>query len=258
MKATFWSCLIAATVLGTLVFCLCQRTLNELRAGNDSLRHQLQVPEPAAETNVVQLPGDSLDALSPDERLELLRLRGQVAPLRRELQGLSNRVATLAESSSRRETTPSARLLSSDPAVRRAEIERRNAYFRSEPYRNVRNLSIALGRYIKSHSGELPDDLASLEASANHAFAPDTSERFELMRRGKIPEEARAYTLVAREKQPEQLADGSWRRHYVKADGGTWTAGLGPASKPDWKARERSAEKELKQLEILPRTNASP
>ncbi len=67
------------------------------------------------------------------------------------------------------------------------------------------------------------------------------------MRSGKVPEEALAYTLVAREKEPQQLPNGTWRRLYVTADGGTDTATIGSAKKSDWKNWERHEEALMKE-----------
>jgi hypothetical protein len=71
----------------------CQRSLKELLAGNESLRRQLETPVPPS---APQAPQTNTSArLSQEESLELLRLRGQLQPLRREWKDLSNRVATL-------------------------------------------------------------------------------------------------------------------------------------------------------------------
>lgn len=116
---------------------------------------------------------------------------------------------------------------------------------RSEPYRNARSLNIAFGNYLKAHSGVLPENLAEVENSGRSPLPQGISGRFELMRSGRISEEALSYTLVAREKESQRQPDGRWMRSYLRADGGTITAG--PVSKPDWQAWERSTEKLLKQ-----------
>ncbi len=219
------------------------------RNSNQSLRQQLdaQTSETVAGTTPAVQSTNPVAALSPDERTELLRLRGQTRPLRRELQEMSNRVAALAQPAPQRVSTDTKQIHSPEQIDRSAEIQAMNAFMRSEPYMSTRALNIALGDYLKANSGELPDDLAKVETSARRPLPQGVSERFELMRSGKILEEARSYALVAREKEPQQLADGRWMRLYLRADGGTLTATVGSATKPAWKAWERSNEAFMKQ-----------
>ena len=260
MKTKTWYCLFATTVLIAVAFCVRQRTLNELRASNQSLRHQLdaQVPTLGAQPTPAVQPTNPVAVLSPDERTELLRLRGQILPLRRELQEMSNRVGVLAQPAPQRVPTQSWQMPSPQQNDRKAEIQAMNEFMRSGPYRSARNLNIALGNYIEAHSGELPDDLAKLEASAGHPLPQGVSQRFELIRSGTISEEALSCTFVAREKQPQQLADGRWIRLYLRADGGTVTATLGPVTKPDWKVWERSNETFMKQEALQKQERTQP
>ena len=81
--------ILAAFVLLTLR----QRTLNELRAGNEILRQQLSTATSTNELAQVPQAGvtNSATSLTARERAELLRLRGQVGLLRRELRTLSNK-----------------------------------------------------------------------------------------------------------------------------------------------------------------------
>ena len=241
--------LLAATVVVTIVFYVRQRTLNALRVGNQSLHQQIdaQVSRPLAGITPAVPSTNPFVALSPDERRELLQLRGQYLPLRRELQEMSNRVAAPAQPAPRRMSTEAKQSQSPERIDQAAEIEADNAYMRSEPYMIVRNFSIALGDFLKAHAGVIPDDLAKIEASSPSPLSPGISDRFELMRSGKVPEEALAYTLVAREKEPQQLSDGTWHRFYLRADGGTVTTTSGSAKKSDWKNWERHEEALMKE-----------
>lgn len=248
MKNKVWYGLLTATGLVAMVLCVRQRTLNELRAGNEALRQQFnaQTPETAAGATLVVTSTNPVVALSPDERMELLRLRGQFLPLRRELQEMSNRLTSLAQPAPRRVSTKTKQFHAPEEIDRIAETERFNAYMRTEPYMNARSLNTALGDYLKAHSGEIPDDLAKVEASARSPLPHDVSERFELIRSGKVSEEALTYTFVAREKEPQQLKDGKWQRLYLGADGGTHSPTIGSAKKSDWENWERYWEAFLK------------
>ena len=258
MKNKIWYCLFLVAVLIAVALGVRQRTLNELRAGNQSFLQQLegQAPAPSAEPMPAVQATNAVFALSPDERAELLKLRGQILPLRRELQEMSNRLVALAQPPPSRVSAKSRQIPTE--ADRKAEIEEMNAYTRSEPYRSARNLSIALGEHIKIHGGELPGDLVQVEPVARHPLPQGVSQRFELMRSGAIPEEALTYTLVAREKEPQQLSDGRWRRLYLGANGGTETATLGPITKPDWKEWERGNEMFMKKEALRKQERPQP
>jgi hypothetical protein len=76
-----------------------QRELADLRANNEVLQRQIAAAPPSAPASAQ--PSSGAAALTTDEQIELLRLRGQVVPLRRQVNELSNRVAAavrLAES----------------------------------------------------------------------------------------------------------------------------------------------------------------
>ena len=248
MKTRIWYCLFIGAVLTGAVVWVRQPILNQLRASNQSLRQQLdaQAPVPVAEQTPPDRSTNPVIALSPVERTELLQLRGQILPLHSELQAMSNRVATLAQPAIQHASKQSKPLPHPEQIDRKGETEVMNAYMRSEPYRNGRNFNKALGDYLKAHAGELPDNLAIVETSARSPLPQGVSERFELMRTGRISEEALSYTLVAREREPQHLADGRWARSYLRADGGTCTATFESASKPDWKGWERSNETMMK------------
>ena len=248
MKARIWSCLLICAVLTGAVLWVRQPILNQLRASNRSLHQQLkaQAPVPVAERTPPTRSTNPAIALSPVERTELLQLRGQILPLRSELQEMSNRVAALAQPALQHAPKQTKPLPLPEQIDRKGETEVMNTYMRSEPYRNARSFNKALGDYLKAHAGELPDNLAIVETSARSPLPPGVSEQFELIRTGRISEEALSYTLVAREKEPQRLVDGRWARSYLRADGGTCTATFESASKPDWKGWERSNETIMK------------
>jgi hypothetical protein len=245
--------LLATTTAVIILFAARHRALSRLRAGNASLQQQLDsqavatVPEPATagpSTN-------SIAQLNPDELSELLRLRGQISPLRRELQDMSNRVVMLSQP--KRVAPVQARQMTPE---RQAEMQTTHAFMQSEPFTSAMSLAGALKEYLKTHAGELPDDLAHVAALARPPLSEDVSRRFELMQAGIVPEEARSYTFVAREKEARQLPDGKWVRIYIQADGGTSIAG--PAETPDWPGWERFHEAMGKQRARKEQRNTQP
>lgn len=72
-----------------------QRTLNALRAGNDSLRRQAELEQSAFVAAVRESPANSVAGLSKADEKELLRLRSKIVPLREQLRDASNRVVLL-------------------------------------------------------------------------------------------------------------------------------------------------------------------
>ncbi len=83
----------AGAVVATMLLLARQHTLNELRASNEALRQQLATQDGAAQVPVRASDTGSTNhvpPLTPEERVELLRLRGQIGPLRRELDAFLN------------------------------------------------------------------------------------------------------------------------------------------------------------------------
>ena len=227
-----------ATIMAVMIFLAVRhRTLSNLRTSNASLQHQLD-SQATAKMNASATTGhatNSVVQLNPEERTELLRLRGQMLPLHRELQDLSNRIAMLSQpkrvaSVQASQTTPE----------RQAEMQAMQTFMQSEPFSSAMSLAAAMKEYLKIHDGELPDDLAHVAALARPPLSEDVSQRFELMRAGIVPEEARSYTFVAREKEARQLPDGKWVRVYVQANAAVSVAG--PVAQPDWLGWERFHE----------------
>ena len=136
-----------AAVWIALLFWVRQRAINELRANNLTLRQQIDAPVllPAAVGAPVVQQTNSVLPLNSGEQTELLRLRGQMATLRREMQEMSNRVATLLHSrrpSASVETnpSPSAKQANKDGNIHQAM----NEFYRSESYLNAQSLGLAL------------------------------------------------------------------------------------------------------------------
>ena len=72
-----------------------QRTLNALRADNESLRRQVDSVKARREAAVPQPPAEPVAGLNDADERELLQLRSQIVPLREQLRDASNRVIVL-------------------------------------------------------------------------------------------------------------------------------------------------------------------
>ncbi len=72
-----------------------QRTLNTLRADNDSLRKQVDLEKSARLSALPEPPANSAPGLSGADEKELLQLRSKILPLREQLRDASNRLAIL-------------------------------------------------------------------------------------------------------------------------------------------------------------------
>jgi len=229
--------LITALVV-VMAFVARQRTLKGLRAGNESLRQQINTPAATPESAGLteSLSTNSVTQLSSAERRELIRLRGQIQPLRGELQDMSNRVALLNQPRPRSGPAQTKEMPPERQAGMQAEIDFRG----SEPFTSAIGLAFAMRKYLDEHAGELPADLTKAEALANPSLPEGVGLRYELMRSGTVPAEGESYSLIAREKEARQLTDGKWVRIYLHANGGTSLAG--PMDQPDWPAWERLQE----------------
>src|SRR6476660_7111984 len=99
MKTRFALLFLSLAAVMAITFAARQRTLNQLQAGNGALRQQLEAPAVPVEPNPAPKvePTNAVEELSAEERNEVLRLRGQIAPLLSELQAASNRVAEVAQ-----------------------------------------------------------------------------------------------------------------------------------------------------------------
>jgi len=201
-------------------FVVRHRTLNALRADNDSLRSQIDLDKSARPAALPDPPANSVARLNDADEKELLQLRSKIVPLREQLRDASNRVVIL-----QRPRTGGA------SSVRTASEQATSAVRKTPAYNYARGLAEAVAQYAEKHGGKLPDDLALLEREFTNMPA-GFSQGFELMGTNPLPEELRSFSLVAREKQAEQVPDIGWMRIYFIANGQVKIAG--PLPENDW------------------------
>lgn len=227
--------LLAAAITVAVSFGVRQRALNKLRGATESLRQEGGVASAFATPPEVQST-NSVVGLTPDERSELIKLRGQILPLRGELADMSNRVAALTRPKPRRATGQ----IRETSLEQQAQMQATHAFMQSEAFTSAIRLGDALRKYLEEHGGELPDDLRQMEQMARFPLPAGVLQRFERMRTNTVPKEARSYTFIAREREARQLENGKWGRIYLRADGVVSLAG--PVDKPDWPEWERFHE----------------
>lgn len=218
--------------------------MHDLRKENEELKEKWG-GELAASADVKQ--GKKEEALSLEESRELLQLRGQVQPLRREIQELSNQVERLTK-------VPANRLSAGEQIVK-AKALQQNAmraqetvsFLQSEPVMRARERGSDLGRrikeYLEANNRTLPGDLSVISDPGRANPVERVTDEFELMRSGTVAQDDQAHTFVARQKDPMQMPDGRGTRLYVLADGNIIFATLGPNQ--DWSAWEERTQDRL-------------
>ena len=252
-------------VAGLLAFR--QARLEQLRTANRQLRLELAADRALPNAPPAAAATASVDpsALSAAEHLELLRLRGEMAGLRRDLgqdlaagEGKAAGHPTNRVASSPRPSPPSAMAErgeagsagvgrdstprpSSSPARVLPEPEAMAQISRTAGWTNAFALGAALRAYIEDHEGSLPRGLAPLKGEGG----ADPTAGFELIRMGVLTGVERQFKLVAREVEPRQLPDGQWVRIYVQADARPCLAG--PFATPDWAGFEELHDRLLRE-----------
>jgi hypothetical protein len=216
--------------------------LHDLRSENEAIREKLKtevVMTPAPQEPQGRWPEEKL---SREERHELLLLRGQVQPLRRQVQELSAQVEHEETNAAQKRA---AQTLRTDMLERQTIMQGTMSFHRSEAAIALRERGSALGQrlhaYLEANNGSLPDDLSKLGANASSEKTND--DEFELMRSGAVPADDEASTLVARQKLPTLMPNGRLSRLYVLANGNVMFGML--ATNGDWTRFEERTQDRL-------------
>jgi hypothetical protein len=226
-----------ALIAAILAFAARRGTLHDLKATNESLRQRID-STPVSTAPGPDKPSADRDQLNPDERAELLRLRGQILPLQQEIRDISNRIeraAALSSSGQTRIAQANTReeMAQKQRARAQAAQQAAQALFQSEPVQSLYKSATVLGQklqqYLRENNNQLPQDLSLLNG------AP---EGFELIGSGTVSREE-GRTFVARLKDSLQMPDGKMIRVYVDADGIPVLAAL--PTNGDWTLWEQRA-----------------
>ena len=219
LKAGLVSAVVVAAVATPLA--IQQRAQSQLRAQNESLRRQGdQLTELQAENAKLSNLVAQAQAAAPDWRMdELLRLRGEVGSLRRQLAEagqIQKQLSAQAKEASTqaREARDKANMVEQQDAMKQTFIARMNY---------AKGWVVAFQMYAGSHQGQFP---TSFEQAA--AFVPtdlrdetlSTSNQFEIFYQGPIAAVTNPATvIVLRETEAQPTPNGNWVRTYGFADG---------------------------------------
>jgi hypothetical protein len=186
-----------------------------------------------------RLAGQLKAALGSEEaeRNELLRLRGQSARLRQAEQENARLLAERDQLTKMPQTAAAQTPETNEPQTPEGKLRRAKGLF-------GRDLGLALIFIAEANDGNLPAELRGPVFHVLEEFAPSNQEfnfrvkDFELVLNGSLREVKNvSETILAREKEPMQLADGRWVRVYVLADGSSQH--ISAATKDGFAAREQ-------------------
>ena len=246
--ATNWACLLAVVGTAAITFIVRQGTLAGIRAENDHLRRQREEQPVMAEPAVVQSAPvtNVVSELTPEDQRELLRLRGQIQPLRRELVELSNQVARAEQRRSAYATALSnAPVMTPEAKARFQAMQAETAVFmQTDRARNAQRLAQALSKYLKANGGNMPASLAELEGQAQSTLPAGISQQFEVVASGQVPERRRQM-IVACEREASTNGTGGFKTQIFICADGAIKFGLEQAPNPAWQRLGAAAAESL-------------
>jgi RNA polymerase sigma factor (sigma-70 family) len=186
-----------------------RRTVNQLEAENQALQRQLAFSGPTG----VKLPVSSqadpneLSRLR-QEHAELMRLRGEVGTLRREL--AAAKTASL----------PVAKPLDQDEGSGADDPEEQARQLSQNTINVMKNLGLGARVFATDNSDQYPTNFVQM-TNLMPAKLPGglALDGFEFMPHPRAISEREPELILFREKVPRQLPDGRWARAYTLADG---------------------------------------
>ncbi len=214
------------------------RVVAEVRSTSAVLREQLAVESSAnkpatQQTNPATAAGPSASMVSasvpltPEERSELLAVRGQVARLQHELLEAAQTLAAQA----------AARASARDPRAEERAAEQRRADFYGPAFGAASEISQILVSNANGHGGSLPAALTPEMTSGLSADARQLAGSLEILPGETITAETDYGIFIAREREPRQAPNGEWLRLYLLANGNKVIANQ--SAPPDWNRWER-------------------
>lgn len=196
----------------------------KIREENQALRQQIQ--QLSAENERLQkTQASAADTATPEQERELLRLRGEVGNLRRQV----------AEAKQAQDRKPAAPSQAAAEARTPAEEEQYQACLAKMNY--AKDWMLAFFMYSEKNQGQAPTNFeqaasfmpaefkAAQEAPTNAESVAKfglTPDKFEVLYQGALQSiKSPQSTIVIREKDAWQTTDGGWARAYGFADGHT-------------------------------------
>ena len=214
IKLTLGTLVVAGT---TSAFVIQHQAQVKLRADNDAIRQQMSQLQTDNESLSNRLAAAATDATLPDAQMqELLKLRGDVGVLRRQLAGQGK---LQAENQRLQDQVAAAKdhPVQADPALTFAGQG-------AEMINAVKMAGIFMRIYQNDHQGMWPTNFTQmteeLEGKTNISGVPLNA--IEFMNAGRI-DERYPQMIAMRERFPRQNPDGGWQREYLLADGSVQT-----------------------------------
>jgi len=202
------SAIVAASV--AVPFWMQHRSLSEVRQENESLRQRVeQLAQTEADNERMSNQLKQATASLPADQLnELLKLRGEVGGLRRQL------AETIKQPRAKAFVPLQPASLDSREQQKELAIAKMNY---------TKHWMVSFVKYADQHEGQFP---TTFEQAA--AFMPDeikgqtnlATDQFEIVYQGSMKDiEQPMKMIVIREKEAWQTSDGGWARDYTFADG---------------------------------------
>jgi len=193
-----------------------------LRAENQSLTQQIAQLKTDNESlsNRLAAAGGS-KSFSDDQLNELLRLRGEVGTLRRQITGLGK----LQKENQQLKT----QIPSQNQSVQ-LPTEAQYQQHATEMVQSVKKLGIAMRLYLTENNNQyatnfdqLTNDLAGFAVDGKPDKAPIELDAFEFVNAGLVSSDYPQMVML-RERVPRRTPDGKWERAYGLVDGSVQTA----------------------------------
>jgi RNA polymerase sigma factor (sigma-70 family) len=220
LKFTLISALVVAGAGVSLV--VQNQNQARLRGENELLRQeaaQRSAENESLSNRLVQASGTPPD----EQRLELLKLRGEVGVLKRQLAEAAGQLARAAK-------TPVAQAVSQPaaPAAQQKQMIEQRALGNAK-MRYANGWMKAFTLYMMKNNSQFPatfDQVAAYLDNTNDSELLSATNLFDVVYQGPLAGITNpATTIVLRESHPVQLLDGQWSRAYGFADGHSSVAG---------------------------------
>lgn len=205
--------LAAAITAGTVTHLVERRETNRLRSENQALmalQKQLTGERDAALSAEMQKSGEIEQ--SQKDKNELLRLRGEVGVLRRQIfetgQRPKNNNPIRNQTVVAQSATPNGNEVDSFTEI---SVERKNS---------VKQIGVAMRLFAMEHKNEFPTDFSQIGEELSPATRNTAADLFEFVQHAvPINDRNNPDKIIIRERIVRQRPDGKWARAYGFADG---------------------------------------
>jgi hypothetical protein len=225
---------VAVMAIG-ISFVTQHQNLQRLRAENQSFQAELQ--EAPQKNNQLSIPDKKQSSLSETQSSELLRLRNEVATLRRDQQELV-RLRARQESETRQAPPPVIQQnekFQASQEIALGALKQITQQFRL--LMKSKNLKAAIGPDGRLDPAVISQKFPEFDLSQVELLVNDADQLGQVLNGAYGPDDI----ILARTRSPIPTADGKWIRYYALADGsarGRLTENPNHAFEGNWQLRE--------------------